>query len=181
MCCVFTAIAHLMKLWRCLFVLRRHLVQISSLTPNIPRFFVVPLSPSTQILGYCIKSDHAHFQFIMHCHPIIRHYIFWCTYLVIKYTTSISLCNYTEESSFGKVDRCSAGQEISDITMKQTVHCRVHKLQHDPLISQLNPVHILPSCLRLIFYYVSWRVHKSLPLDSTLNHLNSVHILMHHI
>jgi hypothetical protein len=190
MCCVIRAIAHLRKQWRFLFVLRRYLVQISSLAPNIPRFFVISLSPSTQIPWYCIKSGHDHFQFIMHCHSTIRHYIFWGTYLVIKYTTIYtSLCNSMEESSFGKADSCSAGQGIYDTIQNQTMHYRVHNFLHDPLLSQLNPVHILTSCLRLIFCIrpllwnlkVRYRVHKSLPLYRTPNHLNSVHILMPYI
>lgn len=40
------------------------------------------------------------------------------------------------------------------LVKKQTVLYRDHNLLHDPPVSQFKPVHILPSCLRLIFSFV---------------------------
>jgi hypothetical protein len=180
MCCVFTAIVHLRKQ----FLICAQEIPGSNLVPDTE----YTEGPSTQIPVYCIRSGDDHFQFIMHCHPTIRHYIFWCSYLVIKYTTiSTSLCNSMEESSFGKADSCLAGQDSSDIIQNETVHYRVNNFLHNPVLSPYP--HKLTSCLRLIFCIrlllwnlkVCCRVHKSLPLDSTLNHFNPIHILTPYI
>jgi hypothetical protein len=58
------------------------------------------------------------------------------------------LTNYIEESLFLNSDSSSANKEILCMYWNLKVHCYVHKsLPLVPVLSQINPVHALPSCL----------------------------------
>jgi hypothetical protein len=134
-----------------LYIVGRLQVQIPAIQLSWLWFLMIVLSPYVLMREFYVKWDHH--SFLLHFSAssladdsIIRRNIIWIT-------------NYVEPSPSWEAASSSTSQEFPKMLWNPKFYCRVHKSpQMDPTLSQMNPVHSIPSYFSKMHFNIIFQI-----------------------